>query len=71
MTIWDLIALLTGILGVLLTIFEKIWCWPMALLSVIISGITFYNQRLFGDFGLQVFYFFRKYFTFNFCNCFS
>jgi nicotinamide mononucleotide transporter len=56
MIYWDWIALLTGIAGVLLTIFESIWCWPIALISVVISGITFYNQRLFGDFGLQIFY---------------
>ena len=56
MTFWDWIALTTGVIGVLLTVFESIWCWPFALISVIISGITFYNQRLFGDFSLQIFY---------------
>ena len=56
MTFWDLIALITGIFGVILTILESIWCWPVALVSVIISGVTFYNQRLFGDFSLQIFY---------------
>lgn len=58
MGFWDWIALVTGVLGVLLTIFENILCWPMALFSVVISGVTFYNQRLFGDFSLQLFYFF-------------
>jgi nicotinamide mononucleotide transporter len=58
MEFWDWIALVTGILGVLLTIFETIWCWPMALISVIISTVTFYNQRLYGDMSLNVFYFF-------------
>ena len=57
MTTWDWIALLTGIAGVLLTIFESIWCWPVALISVVISGITFYSQNLLGDFSLQIFYF--------------
>ena len=56
MNIWDFIALLTGISGVVLTIRESIWCWPIALISVIISGITFFNERLFGDFFLQLFY---------------
>ena len=56
MVIWDFIALVTGIGGVILTIRESIWCWPIALISVIISGITFFNERLFGDFCLQVFY---------------
>ena len=58
MELWDVIALITGVLGVLLTVFESIWCWPMALISVIISTITFYDQRLYGDMSLNVFYFF-------------
>lgn len=56
MNIWDVVALITGILGVILTILESIWCWPIAIISVVISGITFYNERLFGDVGLQFFY---------------
>jgi nicotinamide mononucleotide transporter len=55
---WDVIALITGVLGVLLTVFESIWCWPMALISVIISTLAFYDQHLYGDMSLNVFYFF-------------
>lgn len=58
MEFWDIVALITGVLGVILTVLENIWCWPMALTSVVISTITFYNQRLFGDMSLNVFYFF-------------
>jgi nicotinamide mononucleotide transporter len=58
MTYWDVIALITGVLGVLLTVFESIWCWPMALISVVISIVTFYQNRLYGDMSLNVFYFF-------------
>jgi len=54
----DWVALITGALGVVLTIAEVIWCWPVALVSVVISGIAFYKQRLYGDMSLQVFYFF-------------
>lgn len=54
----DWIALLFGVLGVILTIFETIWCWLIALISVIIQAYTFYNAHLFGDFSLQIFYFF-------------
>jgi nicotinamide mononucleotide transporter len=54
----DWIALLFGVLGVILTIFETIWCWPLSLISVIIQAFAFYNARLFGDFSLQIFYFF-------------
>ena len=58
MNLWDWIALFTGVLGVILTIFQTIWCWPVALISVVISSIEFYNQRLFGDMSLNIFYFF-------------
>jgi nicotinamide mononucleotide transporter len=58
MTFWDIIALITGVLGVLLTVFENILCWPMALISVIISTIAFYDQHLYGDMSLNIFYFF-------------
>ena len=58
MAFGDWIALITGVLGVILTIFESIWCWPMALISVIISTLAFFKQHLYGDMSLNVFYFF-------------
>lgn len=57
MTILGIIALLSGVAGVLLTIKQNIWCWPLALVSVVTSGIEFYQSRLFGDMALQVLYF--------------
>src|SRR5690606_327023 len=54
----SLIALVFGALGVWLTIKQNIWCWFFALVSVVASIIEFYNERLFGDMSLQVFYFF-------------
>jgi nicotinamide mononucleotide transporter len=57
MSLLGVIALIFGVLGVLLTILQKIWCWPAALISVIASSIEFYDQRLFGDMALQGFYF--------------
>lgn len=57
MTFLGWIALVFGILGVVLTIRQNIWCWPAALISVVASSIEFYDQRLFGDMSLQGFYF--------------
>lgn len=57
MSLLGIIALISGIAGVLLTIKQNIWCWPMALVSVITSGLEFYESHLFGDMALQVFYF--------------
>jgi nicotinamide mononucleotide transporter len=58
MSLLGVIAFSTGTLGVLLTIRQNIYCWPMALVSVVAAGIEFYSARLFGDMSLQVFYFF-------------
>lgn len=57
MTTLGIISLVSGILGVILTIKQSIWCWPAALVSVITSGVEFYFSRLYGDMSLQVFYF--------------
>lgn len=57
MSLLGLIALVSGVIGVLLTIKQSVWCWPAALISVITSSIEFYEQRLFGDMALQGFYF--------------
>jgi len=58
MSLLSLIALISGIAGVWLTIKENIFCWPVAILSIIISSYEFYKAKLFGDMGLQIFYFF-------------
>lgn len=58
MSVLGLIAFISGTLGVWLTIKQSIWCWPMAILSTVCSGLDFYLSRLFGDMSLQVFYFF-------------
>ncbi|MEI6019982.1 MAG: nicotinamide riboside transporter PnuC [Bacteroidota bacterium] len=57
MSLLELIALISGVLGVWLTIQQSIWCWPIALISVVLSFLAFYQQRLFGDSALQIFYF--------------
>jgi len=58
MSVLGLIALISGVLGVWLTIRQSIWCWPLAILSTVCSGLDFYSARLYGDMSLQVFYFF-------------
>lgn len=58
MTLLSVIAFVFGTLGVWLTIKQNIWCWFFALISVVASIVEFYNERLFGDMSLQVFYFF-------------
>lgn len=57
-TLLGVVALIFGVAGVILTIQQNILCWPLALISVLCSGIEFYQQKLLGDMALQVFYFF-------------
>jgi nicotinamide mononucleotide transporter len=58
MSVLSVVALISGALGVWLTIRQTIWCWPVALISVVASIAEFYNERLYGDMSLQVVYFF-------------
>lgn len=53
-----IISFITGTLGVIFTIMQKIWCWPFALIATVTSAVDFYLQRLYGDMALQGFYFF-------------
>ncbi len=53
-----LLVFIIAALGVWLTIRETIWCWPVSLVAVIISILVFFEERLYGDMALQIFYFF-------------
>lgn len=64
----DILAFVSGALGVWLTIRQNIWCWPVSLVSVVISLIIFFKQRLYGDMSLQVVYFFAGLYGWFFWN---
>ncbi len=53
----SILAFVFGVAGVWLTIKKNIWCWPLALVSVLASLLEFYQQKLYGDMSLQAFYF--------------
>ena len=60
-TSWlEVIAMLTGILGVWLTIQEKIWCFPIGIINVALYGWLFLSPgiRLYADALLQGIYIF-------------
>lgn len=54
----EVIATISGIIGVYLQTKEKIIAWPFAILSVAISAYIFFGLRLYSDFGLHVIYIF-------------
>lgn len=68
MSILGLIAFIFGVLGVWLTIKQNILCWPVSIIAVLASIVEFYEQRLFGDMSLQIFYFFAALYGWIFWN---
>ena len=53
---FEIVGVLAGILGVWLTTRQKIWCWPVGLVSVVSFIVVFYRAKLYGAMGLQCVY---------------
>jgi nicotinamide mononucleotide transporter len=53
---FEIVGVLTGILGVWLTTRQKIWCWPVGILSVSAFIVVFFRAKLYAAMGLQVVY---------------
>ncbi len=52
----EITGFLFGIAGVVLTLKENVWCFPVGLINVIVSLILFYNQKLYADSLQQLVY---------------
>jgi len=50
------IAVAFGIVSVWLSVKERIWSWPTAIVNVLLYFLIFREQRLYADMGLQLFY---------------
>lgn len=50
-------GLIFGLLAVYFLIKNNIWTWPAGIAYVIVSLFIFYDQRLYADFGLHIFFF--------------
>jgi len=53
---FELVGVATGILGVWLTTRQKIWCWPVGLVSVVAFIVVFFRAKLYAAMGLQLVY---------------
>lgn len=53
---WELLAVLSALIYVVLAAKENIWCWPAALVSTVIYTVIFYDVYLWMDSLLQVYY---------------
>lgn len=53
---FEVVGVVTGILGVWLTTRQKIWCWPVGLVSVTAFIVVFFRAKLYAAMGLQFVY---------------
>jgi nicotinamide mononucleotide transporter len=49
----EVVAFVVSVLGVWLTTTRSLWNYPFSLLSVVLYGVVFYQDRLYADMGLQ------------------
>jgi nicotinamide mononucleotide transporter len=56
MSLLEIAGVLTGIVAIWLTTRERVWCWPVGIVSVLLFVGVFYRARLYGAMGLQVAY---------------
>jgi nicotinamide mononucleotide transporter len=51
------VAVVLTLVAVYLTTRQKIWCWPLGMVSVTLYAVVFYQARLYAGLGLQGLYF--------------
>ena len=52
----ELLAAVTGAVSVWLSVRQKVWSWPLAIVNVLLYAVVFYEAKLYADMGLQVVY---------------
>lgn len=52
----ELVAVILTLVAVYLTARQVIWCWPIAMVSVVLYAGVFWQARLYADMGLQAVY---------------
>ena len=52
----EALGALTGVVAVWLTTRQKIWCWPIGIVSVLLYVVVFFQARLYATMGLQLVY---------------
>jgi nicotinamide mononucleotide transporter len=53
---FEVVGVIAGILGVWLTTRQKIWCWPVGIVSVASFIVVFFRAKLYAAMGLQCVY---------------
>jgi nicotinamide mononucleotide transporter len=52
----EITAVVFGLLSVMYTIRQNVWCWPTGLVNVILYVVIFYQATLYSDVVLQIIY---------------
>lgn len=52
----EIAAAVFGLLSVLYTLREHVWCWPTGLVNVLLYVVVFFQAKLYADTGLQIVY---------------
>lgn len=52
----EIAAAICGLLCVIFTVRQSLWCWPTGLVQVALYIFVFYDAKLYSDVGLQVVY---------------
>jgi nicotinamide mononucleotide transporter len=56
LSLYEIFAVLFGIISVYLSVRQNIWSWPTAIVNVTLYIIVFYHAKLYADMGLQFIY---------------
>jgi nicotinamide mononucleotide transporter len=54
--VFEIVGVVAGVLGVWLTTRQKIWCWPVGIVSVAAFIVVFFRAKLYAAMGLQAVY---------------
>jgi nicotinamide mononucleotide transporter len=54
--VFEIVGVVTGVLAVWLTTRQKIWCWPVGIVSVAAFIVVFFRAKLYAAMGLQAVY---------------
>ncbi len=56
LALWEVLGLIFGLLAVIFLVRENIWTWPSGIAYVLVSFIVFYQEKLYADLILHVFF---------------
>lgn len=56
----EILGVISGILCVYLAAKNKVWSWPLAIISVLIYAFIFFEEKLYADAGLQIYFLFTN-----------